>query len=153
MLSGDSSLVAQAIAHELGIPAFEGNCSPEDKAAKIKAWQQSGVLVGMVGDGVNDAPALAQSNLSITVAGGTDIAGQASDLVLTRSDLTLIPWFFKLSRRTRQTILQNLGWAFAYNLAAIPLAMLGLINPVIAAVAMSISSILVVVNSLRLRAF
>ncbi len=151
MLSGDSPLAAQAIAAELGISAFEGNCSPEDKAAKIVGWQAEGLRVGMVGDGVNDAPALAQANLSITVAGGTDIAGQASDVVLTRSNLSLIPWFFQLSRRTRQTIIQNLGWAFAYNVVAVPLAVMGKIDPVIAAVAMAISSILVVVNSLRLR--
>jgi P-type E1-E2 ATPase len=100
---------------------------------------------------VNDAPALAQANLSITAAGGADIAGQASDLVLTRPDLTLVPWFFLLSRRTRLTIMQNLGWAFAYNVVAVPLAVMGRINPVIAAVAMAISSILVVLNSLRLR--
>jgi P-type E1-E2 ATPase len=89
--------------------------------------------------------------LSITVAGGTDIAGQASDLVLTRSDLTLIPWFFQLSRQTRRTIIQNLGWAFAYNAISVPLAVTGIINPVIAAIAMAVSSILVVLNSLRLR--
>ncbi len=151
MLSGDSALAAGAMANELAIGSYEGSCSPEEKAARISAWQQDGGRVGMVGDGVNDAPALAQANLSITVAGGTDIAGQASDLVLTRSDLRLIPWFFQLSRRTRRTIIQNLGWAFAYNLVAVPLAMLGLITPVIAAVAMAISSILVVLNSLRLR--
>ncbi len=151
MLSGDTPRAAQAIAHDLGIESFDGGCSPEDKAARIAGWQQEGLQVGMVGDGVNDAPALAQANLSVTVAGGTDIAGQASDLVLMRSDLTLIPWFFQLSRRTRRTILQNLGWAFGYNLIAVPLAMTGKISPVIAAVTMAISSILVVVNSLRLR--
>ncbi len=151
MLSGDSVLAAQAIARELSITVYEGGCSPEDKAAKIASWQRDGLKVGMAGDGVNDAPALAQANLSITVAGGTDIAGQASDLVLTRSDLRLIPWFFQISRRTRRTIIQNLGWAFAYNIVSVPLAMFGLITPVIAAVAMALSSILVVANSLRLR--
>mgnify|MGYP005816403779 CR=1 FL=1 len=151
MLSGDSPLVAQAIARELGIQSFEGSYSPEEKAEKIAAWQRTGQRVGMVGDGVNDAPALAQANLSITAAGGADIAGQASDLVLTHTDLTLIPWFFKLSQRTRRTIIQNLEWAFAYNLVAVPLAVTGKINPAIAAVAMAISSILVVANSLRVR--
>ena len=105
----------------------------------------------MAGDGVNDAPALAQADLSITVAGGTDVAGETSDVVLTRHDLTLIPWFIRLSRRTRRIIRENLGWAFAYNLVAVPLAALGIISPVIAAAAMATSSLLVVGNSLRLR--
>lgn len=151
MLSGDTPKAAQAVAQALGIEQFEGSCSPEEKAEKITSYQKDGDGVGMVGDGVNDAPALAQANLSITVAGGTDIAGEASDLVLTRSDLTLIPWFIQLSRHTRRTILQNLGWAFAYNIVSVPLAMVGLISPVIASVAMATSSLLVVINSLRLR--
>jgi heavy metal translocating P-type ATPase len=153
MLSGDSTLAAQAVAHELGIRSYEGNCSPEDKARRIASWQQQGLKVAMTGDGVNDAPALALANLSITVAGGTDIAGEASDLVLTRSDLALIPWFIQISRRTRQTILQNLVWAFTYNLISVPLAMFGLISPVIAAAAMAISSLLVVGNSLKMRRY
>jgi P-type E1-E2 ATPase len=105
----------------------------------------------MAGDGVNDAPALAQAELSITASGGTDIAGETSDVLLTRPDLTLIPWFLHLSRRTRRIIQENLGWAFAYNLVAVPLAALGLISPVVAAVTMAASSLLVVGNSLRLR--
>ena len=130
---------------------FAGGCLPDQKASKIKEWQETGERVGMVGDGVNDAPALAQADLSITVAGGSDIAGETSDLVLTRSDLTLIPWFIGYSRRTRRIILENLGWAFAYNLISIPLAVLGIITPAIAAISMAVSSILVVNNSLRLR--
>jgi heavy metal translocating P-type ATPase len=151
MLSGDTPLAAKSVAAELGIELFEGSCTPEVKAEKIKAWQENGQKVGMAGDGVNDAPALAQADLSITTVGGSDISGKASDLVLTRSDLTLIPWFIMASQRTRKTILQNLGWAFAYNLVAVPLAMTGLITPVIAAIAMAISSLVVVINSLRLR--
>jgi len=151
MLSGDTPLAAESIAAELGISMVEGSCTPEDKAQRIKAWQDRGEKVGMAGDGVNDAPALAQANLSITTAGGSDISGRASDLVLTRSDLTLIPWFLTLAKRTRNSILQNLGWAFAYNLVAVPLAMTGRISPVIAAITMAVSSLIVVLNSLRLR--
>jgi P-type Cu+ transporter len=151
MLSGDNPLTVQVIAKELGIDTFEGSCPPERKAEKIRAWQEKGEKVGMVGDGVNDAPALAQADLSVTAAGGSDISGQASDLVLTRSDLRLIPWYMALSKRTRATILQNLSWAFAYNLVAIPLAVTGWITPVIAAITMAVSSLLVVLNSLRLR--
>ncbi len=153
MLSGDTPLAAASIAKELGMDAYEGSCTPEEKAAKIKEWQDHGEAVGMAGDGVNDAPALAQANLSITVAGGSDISGRASDLVLTRADLTLIPWFLDLSKHTRNSILQNLGWAFAYNLVAVPLAMIGRISPVIAAITMAVSSLIVVLNSLRLRAY
>jgi Cu+-exporting ATPase len=151
MLSGDSSATTAAIAAELGLEEYEGETSPQEKAERIKAWQEAGEKVAMAGDGVNDAPALAQADLSITAAGGTDVAGETSDVVLTRHDLTLIPWFIRLSRRTRRIIRENLGWAFAYNLVAVPLAALGVISPVIAAAAMATSSLLVVGNSLRLR--
>ena len=151
MLSGDSPHTTEAIAAELGLEEFAGETSPQAKAERIKAWQEAGEKVAMAGDGVNDAPALAQADLSITAAGGTDVAGETSDVVLTRHDLTLIPWFIGLSRRARRIIRENLGWAFAYNLVAVPLAALGIISPVIAAAAMATSSLLVVGNSLRLR--
>ncbi len=151
MLSGDSRDTTRVIAEELGIREYLGDISPGEKAERIQGWQRSGERVIMVGDGVNDAPALAQADLSITVAGGTDIAGETSDVVLTRSDLTLIPQFIQISRRTRGIIRENLGWAFAYNLITVPLAAFGIISPVIAAIAMATSSLLVVANSLRLR--
>jgi heavy metal translocating P-type ATPase len=151
MLSGDSPQTTKAIAAELGLEEFEGETLPQEKAERIRAWQQAGEKVAMAGDGVNDAPALAQADLSFTTAGGTDVAGETSDVVLTRHDLTLIPWFVRLSRRTRRIIRENLGWAFAYNLVAVPLAAFGIISPVIAAAAMATSSLLVVGNSLRLR--
>ena len=151
LLSGDSQLTTQAIAHELGVTEYEGNCPPAEKAARIQSWQEEDQHVAMVGDGVNDAPALAQASLSITVSGGTDIAGETSDILLTRPDLGLIPWFIRLSGHTRRIIRQNLMWAFAYNLIAVPLAAFGLIRPVFAAIAMAASSLLVVGNSLRLR--
>jgi heavy metal translocating P-type ATPase len=151
ILSGDDPRTTAAIAAELGVAEFEGHCPPGEKAARIRTWQAAGERVAMAGDGVNDAPALAQADLSIAAAGGADVAGETSDVVLTHADLALIPWFIGLSRRTRRTIWQNLGWAFAYNLVAVPLAALGLINPMIAAAAMATSSLLVVGNSLRLR--
>ncbi len=151
MLSGDNAATTAAVARELGLAEFGGDASPQDKAQQIRTWQEQGLRVAMVGDGVNDAPALAQADLSITVAGGTDVAGETSDVVLTRHDLALAPWFIGLSRRTRRIILQNLGWAFGYNLISVPLAALGLISPIIAAAAMATSSLLVVGNSLRLR--
>jgi P-type E1-E2 ATPase len=100
---------------------------------------------------VNDAPALAQADLSVTAAGGSDVAGETSDVVLMRPDLMLVPWFIRLSRRTRRIILENLGWAFAYNLISVPLAAFDLLSPIIAAAAMATSSLLMVGNSLRLR--
>ncbi len=151
LLSGDSPLTAATVAAELGMREHEGRCSPADKAARIQAWQKAGARVAMVGDGVNDAPALAQADLSITVAGGTDVAGGVSDVVLTRADLALIPELMRLSQRARRTIRQNLTWAFAYNLVAVPLAAIGVITPAIAAATMAASSLLVVGNSLRLR--
>jgi heavy metal translocating P-type ATPase len=151
MLSGDNPRTTEAIATELGIEEHEGNLTPQEKSKRIRGWQESGERIAMVGDGVNDAPALAQSDLSITVAGGTDIAGEASDVVLMQPDLTLVPWLTEASRRTRRIIVENLVWAFAYNMVSIPLAAFGLISPAIAAVAMATSSLLVVGNSLRLR--
>jgi heavy metal translocating P-type ATPase len=151
MLSGDSPHTTQAIAAELGLSEYAGNTSPTGKAKRIQEWQEAGERVAMAGDGVNDAPALAQADLSITTVGGTDVAGETSDVVLTRSDLTLIPWLIRLSHRTRRIIRENLGWAFAYNLVAVPLAAFGIISPVIAAITMATSSLLVVGNSLRLR--
>jgi heavy metal translocating P-type ATPase len=150
MLSGDSPRTTRAVAAEVGLAEYEGNCTPGDKRSRIEAWQAAGERVAMVGDGVNDAPALAQADLSITVAGGADVAGETSDVVLTRPDLTLVPRFIHLCQRTRRVVRQNLGWAFAYNLLVVPLAALGLISPIIAAAAMSASSLLVVGNSLRL---
>jgi heavy metal translocating P-type ATPase len=151
LLSGDNPRTTAAIAAALAMPAYEGNCPPDEKAARIKSWQEAGEHVAMTGDGVNDAPALAQADLSMTVAGGTDVAGETSDVVLTAPDLTLVPWLIRRSRRTRRIILENLGWAFAYNIIAVPLAAFGLISPVLAAAAMACSSLLVVGNSLRLR--
>ena len=151
MLSGDNPRTTAAIAAALDLSEYAGDCPPAEKAARIKGWQEAGEQVAMVGDGVNDAPALAQADLSITVAGGTDVAGETSDIVLTEADLTLVPWLIRRSRRTRRIILENLGWAFAFNLVAVPLAAFGVISPVIAAAAMASSSLLVVGNSLRLR--
>ena len=151
VLSGDSPQTTGAIAGELGLDSYEGGVSPGEKVERIRVWQQAGEQVGMVGEGVNDAPALAQANLSITAAGGTDVAGETSDVVLMSHDLTLIPQFIVLSRQTRRIIRENLGWAFAYNLVAVPLAAFGVISPAIAAGAMAASSLLVVGNSLRLR--
>jgi len=151
MVSGDSPETTRAIALELGLDDYVGQSMPAAKTERVRHWQEQGESVLMVGDGVNDAPALAQADLSITVAGGTDIAGETSDLMLMRRDLMLIPWFIQLSRRTRRIIHENLAWAFAYNLLAVPLAAVGWISPIIAAAAMASSSLLVVGNSLRLQ--
>jgi Cu+-exporting ATPase len=151
ILSGDDPQTVKSVADELHIEEQEGKISPEEKAERIKQWQSNQEEVAMIGDGVNDAPALAQADLSITTAGGTDVAGETSDVVLMRTDLTIIPWLFKLSRKTSRIIKLNLGWAFAYNLIALPLAAFNVISPVIAAISMASSSLIVVGNSLRLR--
>lgn len=151
LLSGDSAATTRAVADELGIRRFESRLTPEDKAEYIHGLQTDAGSVAMVGDGVNDAPALARADLSITVAGGSDIAGETSDVVLVRHDLALVGWLLRLSGATRRIIRQNIGWAIGYNLVAVPLASLGLITPGIAAAAMATSSLIVVGNSLRLK--
>jgi P-type Cu2+ transporter len=149
-LSGDSQSATEAVARELDLDGAEGGCPPAAKAQRISAWRDGGDVVAMLGDGVNDAPALAAADLSLTVAGGTDVAAETSDVVLLRADLRLVPWLLGLAAAGRRTIVQNLAWAFAYNLVAIPLAAAGLITPGIAALAMTASNLLVVGNSLRL---
>jgi Cu+-exporting ATPase len=153
MLTGDRVHVAQAVAREVGIEKVGAGLLPEEKIAAIRSRQASGQVVGMVGDGVNDAPALAAADVGFAIGTGSDIAREAAPIVLIRGDLIKAVEAIRLGRRTMQIIRQNLFWAFAYNVAAIPLAALGVLNPMIAAAAMSASSVCVVFNSLRLRRF
>jgi len=153
MLTGDAEGPAQHIAQQLGIDRVIAGVSPEGKVQAIEQLQAQGHRVAMVGDGINDAPALATANVGIALGSGTDQAMSASDITITRGDIDQVPTALELARKTLGTIRGNLFWAFAYNVIAIPLAVAGVLNPLIAGAAMAFSSVFVVTNSLRLRGF
>jgi len=153
LLTGDNAGVAATVAEAVGIADVRAGVTPQGKLEAIRELQGEGRVVAMVGDGVNDAAALAAADLGIAMGSGTDAAIAAGDVTVVSGDLVVVADAIRLARRTLRIIKGNLFWAFAYNVAAIPLAMLGLLNPLIAGAAMAFSSVFVVTNSLRLRGF
>jgi Cu+-exporting ATPase len=153
LLTGDSQAVAETVAAQIGAGEVIAGALPAGKVAVIRDLQARGRRVAMAGDGVNDGPALAAADLGLALGTGTDVAISAADLILLRDDLDVIPEAIRLARATLGTIRRNLAWAFGYNIAAIPLAAAGFLNPLIAGAAMAASSAFVVANSIRLRRF